>query len=277
MKRLFFVLALLVTTVIEAGAVLKEKDLEQTLSVLRKELTESYREMSGQAGERRQQNQQIIRELIETMRLSNQNSLMLYSQKTDYVFDLTYACHEATEQYQQFQSQQRPFRSFLERNGVEMAKYDSLVTSLKLMRLSRLSPQAQTDRNVCQTLATRIRNMLEENRAETAEYMRIFETTEVRLKYLNDYANQLYNDIQTGIFRNGGSSYFSILAHFSMNWQDMNDTLNKKYKPNKESDWNIGVIIGLFASILVFALLSVVLNLLVFRLMPRRFHTREFL
>ena len=277
MKRLFFVLALLVTTVIEAGAVLKEKDLEQTLSVLRKELTESYREMSGQAGERRQQNQQIIRELIETLRLSNQNSLMLYSQKTDYVFDLTYACHEATEQYQQFQSQQRPFRSFLERNGVEMAKYDSLVTSLKLMRLSRLSPQAQTDRNVCQTLATRIRNMLEENRAETAEYMRIFETTEVRLKYLNDYANQLYNDIQTGIFRNGGSSYFSILAHFSMNWQDMNDTLNKKYKPNKDSDWNIGVIIGLFASILVFALLSVVLNLLVFRLMPRRFHTREFL
>ena len=277
MKRVILLCLLICALVPEASAVLKEKDLEQTLSVLRQELIDYHLELTGQVGERKQQNQQIIMELMETMKRSNQNSLMIYSQKTDYVFDLTYACHEATEQYQQFLRQQRPFRSFLESNEVEIAKYDSLITSLKVMRMSRLSQQAMTDRNVCLTLATSIRNTLEVNRSQTAEYIRIYEITEQRLKYLNDYANQLYNNIQMGIFKNGGENYFTILRYFDTNWENMTQTVAEKYKPTHNSDWDSRVIFGLFFAIAVFALIAILLNLLAFRLMPRRLHTVEFL
>jgi len=277
MKRIYTIIALLAVVCLQASAVLKEKDLEQTLSVLRQELTEYHHELTDMASERKQRNQDIIRELVETMRRSNQNSLMLYSQKNNYVFDVTYACHEATEQYQDFLRQQRPFRNFLESNDTEIAKFDSLVTSLKLMRLSKLTPKAQTDRNVCLTLATNIRNTIEENRSQNAEYIRIYELTEQRLKYLNDYANQLYTDIQTSIFKNGGDSYFSTLRHFDTKLSDLRQTITEKYKPTRNSDWDSRLIIGLFLSIALFAIIAIALNLLVFKLMPRRFHTREFL
>ena len=277
MKKPILLLLVLLASVLQAGAVLKEKNIEQTLSVLRQELTEYYQELSSQTDERRLQNEQTRREMLETLRRANQNSVMLYSQKNDYVFDLTYACHEATEQYQLFQRQKLPFRAFLERNEVEIAKFDSLITSLQLMRLTQMGPQAQTDRNVALTLATNIRSTLEESRAQTAADMQMYDMIEQRLKYLNDYANRLYTDIQTGIFRNGSSDYFTTLRHFKTNWQKMTETMADKYKPTKNSDWDSRFIFVLFGSIATFAFIAILLNLLAFKIMPRRLHTPEFL
>ena len=113
MKRPILLLTLLFAFVLQSGAVLKEKDIEQTLSVLRQELTEYHQELTSQSSERQKQNEQTRRDMLETLKRANQNSIMLYSQKSDYVFDLTYACHEATELYHQFQRQQLPYRSFL--------------------------------------------------------------------------------------------------------------------------------------------------------------------
>ena len=98
MKRLLFILTILTIGLMEAQAVLKERDLEQTLEILRAELTEYHRNLSEMTAERKQRNEAIINQLVQTMKQSNQNQLMLYSQKQNYVFDLTYACHQAPEQ-----------------------------------------------------------------------------------------------------------------------------------------------------------------------------------
>ena len=132
MKRILTILLVLLTT-LSAQAVLKEKDLQQTLKILRTELTTHHRELSQQIEMNRKQNEQVRQRLMETMQRSNQNSLMLYSQKLDYVFDLTYACHEATEQYHDFRRQQLPFKMFMDKTDSEIARYDSLITSLKSM------------------------------------------------------------------------------------------------------------------------------------------------
>ena len=145
MKRLITILFLFLS-IIEAQAVLKEQNLEQTLSVLRAELTERYQELSSQAELRKQQTKDIIQQLRETIKRSNQNSLMLYSQQNNYVFDLTYACHEATEQYLTFQHQQLPFKTYIEALDVEIEKYDSLVTSLRHIRPNMLDDQAKINR-----------------------------------------------------------------------------------------------------------------------------------
>ena len=275
-KIIATLLALMVITDIQA--VLKEKDLEQTLNVLRSELTEKHQELTNEADQRRDDARNIVNQLKETFKRSNQNALMLYSQRADYVFDMTYACHEATEQYQEFQQQQLPFQSFLEESDEEIAKYDSLINSLKSMRLDILNQQAKTDRNVCLTLATNIQNMLIENRSQVADYMTFYEMAELRLRYLNDYANKRYNDIQTGIFMNGGENYFSVLKAFGTKWVRAKSVILDKYRPSHiNSDWNSDVILKLFLIIAFYILVAVLLNLLVFRFLPKKFHTQTFL
>ena len=266
------------TMVPHAHAVLKEKDLEQTLSVLRFELIERHKELSNSAGERRQQNTAVMKELMETMKRSNQNSLMLYSQKPNYVFDLTYACNEATDQYQEFQRRQLPFRTFLESNDLEIAKYDSLIGSLKSMPVTLLSQQAKTNRNICMTLATNIRSTLIENRSQTADFIKYYDMTEQRLENLNSYAQKRYNEIQTGIFLNGGENYFSIIKNWTSKVDETRQTLTEKYRAKEDSQWSSRIVFGIFGVILIYIIIATLLNLLVFRLMvPKRLQTSEFL
>ncbi len=278
MKRLFLFWVLLTLLCPSVQAVLKEQNLEQTLGVLRQELTQRYVEMTGMTKAQHVQNKLILNELMETMKRSNQNSLMLYSQNNNYVFDLTYACHEATEQYQLFQKQQLPFRAFLESHQMEIEKYDSLIQSLKEMPLMMLSQRAKTNRNVCLTLAVNIRNTFEASRMQTADYIRIYDKSEQRLKYLNDYAQQRYNEIQRGIFMNGSDNYFMVIRNFQYYYQEMLDVISDKYRPAPSSQWDSRIIFGLFAVIFFYIIIAIVLNQLTFRfLIPKRFHTVAFL
>ena len=279
MKRLLFILTILTIGLMEAQAVLKERDLEQTLEILRAELTEYHRNLSEMTAERKQRNEAIINQLVQTMKQSNQNQLMLYSQKQNYVFDLTYACHQATEQYNEFKRSQIPFKNYLATTDDEIAKYDSLIYSLKAIPENMLGERPRVNRNVCLTLATNIRNTLDESRDQITDYIEFYENTERRLSNLNDYANKRYNDIQTSIFKNGGQNYFSILKGLKLNLRQTKESVEDKYKSTtKESQWDSSVIFGLFGVIAVYIIIAVVLNLLTFRfLLPRRLHTEEFL
>ena len=79
MKRLIVLLTMLVVALADTHAVLKERDLEKTLEILRQELTEFHHDLSDMTSERKQQNEQIFGQLMETMKQSGQNALMLYS------------------------------------------------------------------------------------------------------------------------------------------------------------------------------------------------------
>ncbi len=280
MKKIAFIIALLLGITIEADAVLKEQNLEETLTILRLELTKYYHELNSKRDDRKEQRDEVFRNLTQTMKLSNQNALMLYSQNQDYLFDLTYACHQATEQYQKFQHQQMPFREFITKTNGEVARYDSLIQSLQAMPPSVLSQKAKTDRTVCLTLATVIKRTLESDSRQMEDYIRYYDSTEQRLKNMNDYAQKRYYDIQTSIFVNGGDTYFEIVQKFKEKWDMMKTIVSKKYaidENSKQSDWSVMWMFGLFTAIIFYAIIAVCINLLVFRFMPKRFHSREFL
>ena len=280
MKKILIILALIMGMVNEAGAVLKEKNLDSTLVILRAELAKHYQELNDQRNEQRRQRQEVFQNLTQTMKQSNQNALMLYSQQQEYLFDLTYACHQATEQYQRFQRQQLPFREFISNTSGEIARYDSLINSLQAMPTNIMGAQARTDRSVCLTLATVIKRTLEEDSQQMEDYIRYYNMTEQRLKHMNDYAQKRYYDIQTSIFVNGGDTYLEILRNVKQKWQDMKEVVTRKYttdEATKHSDWNMYWIFGLFVAIAFYALVAIGINLLVFRFMPKRFHTTEFL
>ena len=279
MKRilLFCIFALAIT--IEAGAVLKEKDLEQTLGILRIELKQYDNELNERSAVRKDRTRRLIQQLMSTTKRADQNALMLYSQQQDNVFDLTYACHEATKQYHDFHRQQLPFTSFLEKTEGEIARYDSLISHLQSIPERIMTNYGAKNRDTCLVLAQNIREKLEDNASMLRKNIYLYNKTEKRLSELNDYAQKRYNEIQQNIFINGGDSYPSLLQNLSRRWQQLTDSLRKKYSfsSNANSQWSAQWIFGMFLGILFYIVVAIVLNLLFFKfLLPNRFKTEEF-
>ena len=279
MKRIFTIIIVALVCTLSANAVLKEKNLERTLAILRIELTNTHREMSQRVESNKKKAEIMRRSLISVLQQSNQNALMLYSQKEDYVFDLTYACHEATEQYQNVIKFQVPFKSYLDKTELDIARYDSLVTSLKRMPVMVLSDKSKIDRNVCLTLASDIRNTLRDNYENTRDYIRIYDMCETRLKTVNDYANKRYEDIQTSIFKNGGDDYLKILTRLPSVISETQTTISQKYSSstNRHSQWDSRIILSLFISIVFYGIIASLINVAAFRyLLPKRVQTEDF-
>lgn len=271
-RRIYLLLVIAMIAILPSHAVLKEKNLDNTLSLLRLELTNYRSDLERQSGMMKAQQEQVMMNMISVMNRSRQNSLMLYSQKNGFIFDLTYACHEATEQYQEFQKNVKPFRQYLTSADVEISRYDSLINELGTMGKYGLSEKAKIDRNVCITLAINIRHTLNDNRVQMRDYINIYNQTEERLKYLNTYANTRYKDIQQSIFSNRGDNYISILKNIGHNVVETSETVSEKYKPQKkvQSDWDSRIMLGLLVILALGTGISLLINFVIIRWIARR-------
>lgn len=279
-RRIVTIALMLLAFVADSSAVLKEENLEKTLSILRTELNTQYREQAARLAMQKRRSDEVRSRIMEVWQKSNQNALMLYSQKQDYVFDLTYACHEATQQYQDFTRVRVPFVSFLNRTKLDIARYDSLSRSLQDMPDIMLSEKARADRDECIRLSTAILKQLKENYKNTNDFIRIYNRTAAHLREINDYANKRYNDIQTDIFKNGSDGYFTVLKRLRFVMMQMQQTVEDKYKarPLSNSQWDSKLIFGLFVVIFFYGIVASLLNILVIkRLLPRRIREKDFL
>lgn len=251
-----------------SNAVLKEANLDTTLYMLRTELTNYHIDLEKQNQAAKAQQLAVIQELISIVKQADQNSIMLYSQRNGYIFDMTYACHEATEQFKKFKSKAVPFRQMIKKNNVEVARFDSLINYLYGMNTMFLSEEAQVNRNVDLTLAVNIRRQLVEKQKQLQAYVQAYDRTDRKLQALNDYANRRYEDIQNSIFNNGGDNYLRILRNISMNYKEAKTSVTEKYKPvpGMMSQWDVRIIFILFGIIVFWGLISIFLNLFTIRI-----------
>ena len=267
-KRLYIIILLMVAFVLPSNAVLKEANLDTTLYMLRTELTNYHIDLEKQNQAAKAQQLAVIQELISIVKQADQNSIMLYSQRNGYIFDMTYACHEATEQFKKFKSKAVPFRQMIKKNNVEVARFDSLINYLYGMNTMFLSEEAQVNRNVDLTLAVNIRRQLVEKQKQLQAYVQAYDRTDRKLQALNDYANRRYEDIQNSIFNNGGDNYLRILRNISMNYKEAKTSVTEKYKPvpGMMSQWDVRIIFILFGIIIFWGLISIFLNLFTIRM-----------
>ena len=279
MKRLLLLLVIIVGFAVEAGAVLKEKDLEQTLMILQAELEQYNNELTARTAARKARTKQLITQLLLTMKQADQNALMLYSQKQENVFNLTYACNEATKLHKDFNKRQIPFTTFLEKNARDLARYDSLVKRLDAIPTMMTTKYGQQRRDSCLALAKNIRAMLAEGDYQLRRNMHYYNQTQQRLSELNDYAQQRYRDIQQSIFINGSESYPTLLSNLGRRWSSIVEAVKQKYTidANDQSQWSSMMVFGLFVAIAIYIFIAIVLNQLFFRfILPRRFKTEDF-
>ena len=266
-KKLFFITILLFILTLPTHAVLQEDSPKNSLQVLRSELIAQHLELTKQLNKSRFITEQVTSQLKEIGDNSAQISLMLYSQKTDNIFDLTYACQQATELWKDFQTKTRPFHDLITESNEEIARYDSLINVLSTMYIFGLTPKMKTDRNVCLTLAASIRRMLKERNDSYKEYIQYYKFSQQQLEALDAYAQKRYEEIQSGIFTNSGDNYFKFLKTARLRFNQMNTTLSEKYTsdPVVASQWDVKWIITLFSMILIYGLIAILINYLSIR------------
>ena len=266
-KKLFFITILLFILTLPTHAVLQEDSLKNSLQVRRSELIAQHLELTKQLNKSRFITEQVTSQLKEIGDNSAQISLMLYSQKTDNIFDLTYACQQATELWKDFQTKTRPFHDLITESNEEIARYDSLINVLSTMYIFGLTPKMKTDRNVCLTLAASIRRMLKERNDSYKEYIQYYKFSQQQLEALDAYAQKRYEEIQSGIFTNSGDNYFKFLKTARLRFNQMNTTLSEKYTsdPVVASQWDVKWIITLFSMILIYGLIAILINYLSIR------------
>lgn len=311
MKKTLLILLAAVCSFTAAKAVLKEKDLNQTISVLRAELENSYNEQKEFVARYNSSVAAQHKQMVAIMQKSYQISLMLYSQKEDYTFDLCYACHEATEQYREFKLNRMPFDKIVVRLNSEIKRYNSLLETLvnlppsKKWKISAadsarmakkggklpfaLNSQSQRYRDVCIEMATQMRDNLVAIKSSIEADKRSYSQIEKRLKRINDYAGKRYTEIQKSIFVNGGNTYFEVLSNLGRYFDVAKSDAEDKYQSESintkdgvtikvKSQWRGPVVLFLAVFVIFYLAVASVLSGVVVRwVVPKRFRTEEFM
>ena len=263
-KSIIAVIALALAA-IPAIAVFKEKDLKQTLLVLLSELTDDYENVVRRSERSAQRIQQQHKNLVSLVEQSNELSLMLYSQPQNHTFDLTYALHQVTDQYEKFDSNRMPFDEIILNMSIELDRYSKLAQTLRNMPPVKIDPSMVPHVNgVMDTLSIKVDTLLHlpsfalkegfQMDQETAEirdsclfyadamvehYLanirRIEEdsedyaATDKLLREAYDYAQNRYHVVQTKVFLQGQRNYFFILKGFGRNVSRAFKDLQAKY------------------------------------------------
>ena len=135
-RKLLSILVALFAMAVPAMAVFTSMDLDATLSNLRRELFHDYRQIDKT---RQQLNDKYLvqhQKMVEIVKKCNDMSLMLYSQKQDYTFDISYALEKVTKEFNNFNKNRTPYDRIVANLDVEIGRYARLIESLR-----RLPPE----------------------------------------------------------------------------------------------------------------------------------------
>ena len=132
LRRLLALLALAVVTM----SVFTGQDLDVTLSNLRRELYHDYKQIDKTRQQLNSKYEDQHQKMVTIMKKCNDMSLMLYSQKQDYTFDISYALEQVTQEFHDFDKNRTPYERIVSNLDIEIARYARLIESLR-----RLPPE----------------------------------------------------------------------------------------------------------------------------------------
>lgn len=137
-KRLLFLGAFL-AIVVPLFAISYGHNLNRTLRVLRNELEADHRQIDKNRERLTEDYEKQRQKMIDVMKQCDELSLMLYSQKQGFTFDVSYALQKVAEKYNEFNQDRGPFDRIVGNLNVEMERHARLIESLR-----RLPPELDT-------------------------------------------------------------------------------------------------------------------------------------
>ncbi|MBP3203152.1 MAG: mechanosensitive ion channel [Bacteroidales bacterium] len=136
--KLIGVILMLFVLSIPAMAVFTGQDLDVTLSNLRRELFHDYRQIDKTKQQLEDKYVLQHNRMVDIVKNGNDLSLMLYSQKQEYTFDISYALEKVSKEYRDFNKNRTPYDRIVASLDVEIDRYARLIESLR-----RLPPELQ--------------------------------------------------------------------------------------------------------------------------------------
>ena len=147
-RKAFYILVILLAVAAPALAVFTGMDLDATLANLRRELSYDYQQISQTQDDLKKYYDGQHRQMVEIAKKCNDQSLMLYSQKQDYTFDISYALEKVTQEYEDFNKNRTPYDRIVTKLNIEINRYARLIESLR-----RLPPELKDVELVPDSLA----------------------------------------------------------------------------------------------------------------------------
>ena len=133
---------------VPAMAVFTGMGLDATLSNLRRELYHDYLLIDKTRSNMESKYEVQHKRMVDIVKKCNDLSLMLYSQKQSYTFDISYALEKVTEEYNDFNKNRTPYDRIVSTLDVEINRYARLIESLR-----RLPPELRDVEVVPDSLA----------------------------------------------------------------------------------------------------------------------------
>ena len=147
-RKIVCILLALLVVAVPALAVFTGMDLDATLANLRRELSYDYRQISQTQDDLKAYYEGQHEKMVKVAKNCNDLSLMLYSQKQDYTFDISFALEKVTQEYEDFNKNRRPYDRIVKKLDIEINRYARLIESLR-----RLPPELKEVELVPDSLA----------------------------------------------------------------------------------------------------------------------------
>lgn len=169
-------------------AVFNGENLGQTLRDLRDELSRDFEHMSVTKTRLHSNYEEQHKRMVDIMKECNELSLMLYSQKQEYTFDLSYALETVSSEYQDFNKDRTPYTRIVASMDNEIDRYARLLEALR-----RLPPELETIDGVPDSLLYR-NDSLEQHIQSTGTSLDLTaEANAIIEAWINaDYSDSLY-------------------------------------------------------------------------------------
>ena len=150
MKKHLTFLAIILIATVPILAITSGGDLNQTLRTLRNDLKQDYLHISKAKVQLSDDYEMQHQKMVDIMKQCNELSLLLYSQKQDFTFDLCYALENVTNKYNEFNKDRKPFDYIVGNLDIEIERYARLIETLR-----RLPPELDSITGVPDSLLFR--------------------------------------------------------------------------------------------------------------------------
>ena len=109
-----------------------------TLKELRRDLKQDYQQMSITKQRLSENYESQHQKMVDIMKQCNEVTLVLYSQKQDFTFDISYTLENVKREFYEFEKDTQPYNSIVGGLDIEIERYARLIESLR-----RLPPELE--------------------------------------------------------------------------------------------------------------------------------------
>ena len=170
-----------------------EEHLSYTLQELRRNLKRDYLQMAKTKDRLAENYESQHMKMVDIMKQCNELSLLLYSQKQEFTFDLCYALEKVTEEYNDFEKDRMPYDRIVGNIDIEIDRYARLLESLR-----RLPPELTEIDGVADTLLYRNDSIDQQHLLSTSQLELAIEAASlddsVAMPFVLDEASQQNRD-----------------------------------------------------------------------------------